>query len=241
MGAQPIERPTPDPTPRAITRPPSPAAASSVVEPAPVRPVQLAHPGVLDRADLADRSERRLPSNYRLVALVLGDRVEAEDATHEAILSAWARAGTLRDPAAFDDWFERILVNVCRDRLRHRRVLRLIDLEAAGSIAAPDEIRSVGTRDTVRAAFARLNPHQGLAVVLRNDQRGGPCCWVVLDPKEPARAWRHAEPYPTPTRQPLDCGHRCAYHGAVRPGKDQTRCSRRGGTRTSTRGARSAC
>jgi RNA polymerase sigma-70 factor (ECF subfamily) len=119
--AQVIERPTPDQTPRAIARSPSPPAASSAVEPVPARPLQLTRPAVFDRAELAERIERRLASSYRLAAIARGDRVDAEDATHEAILSAWARAGTLRDPAAFDAWFDRILVNVCRDRLRHRR------------------------------------------------------------------------------------------------------------------------
>ena len=133
----------------------------------PAGPIRLAGPAVLDRAELADRIERRLASSYRLAALVLGDRAEAEDATHEAILSAWARAGTLRDPAAFDAWFDRILVNACRDRMRHRRVLRIVDLEAAADAPAPDEIRPVATRDDVRVAFARLNPDQKLAVVLR--------------------------------------------------------------------------
>ena len=238
VGAQVIERPTPDRTPRAIARPPSPPAASSVVEPAPARPVQLAHPGGLDRADLADRIERRLPSSYRLAALVLGDRVEAEDATHEAILSAWARAGTLRDPAAFDGWFDRILVNVCCDRLRQCRVLRLVDLEAAGSIAAPDEIRSAGTRDTVRTAFARLNPDQG------SRWSSGMTSAVDL-----LLGGARSEGSPlarggtlNPTRQPLD----------KRPGlsapwcrpairEDLARCSRRGGIRPWTRGGRSAC
>jgi RNA polymerase sigma-70 factor (ECF subfamily) len=32
----------------------------------------------------------------------------------------------LRDPAGFQAWFDRILVNICRDRLRRSRIVRRI-------------------------------------------------------------------------------------------------------------------
>jgi RNA polymerase sigma-70 factor (ECF subfamily) len=57
-----------------------------------------------------------------LAAVILGDPVEAEDATHDAALRAWERWGSLRDPDRFDAWFGRIVVNECRDRLRRRRL-----------------------------------------------------------------------------------------------------------------------
>ncbi len=129
--------------------------------------VRLADDAPFAGAALADRIEARLAASYRLAALVLGDRDEAEDATHEAILSAWSRIGGLRDPAAFDAWFDRILVNVCRDRLRHGRVLPLVDLEAADDAPTPDEFAGVRRRDEIGRAFGRLNPDQKLAVVLR--------------------------------------------------------------------------
>lgn len=131
------------------------------------RPVHVTDDARLAGTALADRIEARLPASYRLAALVLGDRDEAEDATHEAILSAWSRIGTLRDLLAFDAWFDRILVNVCRDRLRHRRILRLVDLEAAADAPAPDEFAGVRRRDEIGRAFGRLNPDQKLAVVMR--------------------------------------------------------------------------
>ena len=113
------------------------------------------------------RLERRLPASYRLAALILGDRSDAEDATHEAVVAAWTRAATLRDPGAFDAWFDRILVNGCRDRLRRGRGLRLVDLEAADDVPSPDRMSSLGERDLVERAFLRLNPDQRVAVVLR--------------------------------------------------------------------------
>ena len=77
-------------------------------------------------ADLVDR--RAIDAAYRYATLILGDRNEAEDATHDAALTAWRRFADLRDPARFDAWFGRILANTCRDRLRaRRRTLHLID------------------------------------------------------------------------------------------------------------------
>ena len=46
----------------------------------------------------------RLDAAYRLAAAVLGDPVEAEDATHDAVVRAWSSFGSLRDPASFDAW-----------------------------------------------------------------------------------------------------------------------------------------
>ena len=62
-----------------------------------------------------------LDRSYRLAAVILGEQEEAEDATHDAAVRAWQRMGTLRDPENFEPWFQRILINVCRTRLRTRR------------------------------------------------------------------------------------------------------------------------
>lgn len=62
-----------------------------------------------------------LDRSYRLAAVILGEQEEAEDATHDAAVRAWQRMGTLRDPEKFEPWFQRILINVCRTRLRTRR------------------------------------------------------------------------------------------------------------------------
>ena len=58
----------------------------------------------------------RLERAYRLASAVLEDDAEAQDAVHDAGLRAWARWSELRDPARFDAWFDRIVVNACRDR-----------------------------------------------------------------------------------------------------------------------------
>ena len=60
-------------------------------------------------AELVDR--RVLDNAYRYATLMLGDRADAEDATHDAALTAWRHLGELRDPAKFEAWFGRIVAD----------------------------------------------------------------------------------------------------------------------------------
>jgi RNA polymerase sigma-70 factor (ECF subfamily) len=81
-----------------------------------------------------------LDRSYRLAGLLMGNAADAEDATQEALLRAWTSLASLRDPAGFQAWFDRILVNVCRDRMRRRGRIQFIDLEGSedrGSTADP--------------------------------------------------------------------------------------------------------
>src|SRR5262249_11714456 len=71
-----------------------------------------------------------LDEAYRRARVLLGNRVGAEDAGHDAAERAWRSWGSLRDEAQFDAWFSRILVNLCRDRLRRRRRVAFIEIAA---------------------------------------------------------------------------------------------------------------
>jgi RNA polymerase sigma-70 factor (ECF subfamily) len=89
-------------------------------------------------------ADRHLDSAYRLASVVLGDPIEAQDAAHDAAhdaaVLAWRRFDTLRDHDRFEQWFCRITLNVCRDRLRHQRrhpVVEVPDLEGI-ELHAPD-------------------------------------------------------------------------------------------------------
>lgn len=126
-----------------------------------------------DRATAFERLvDRGLDGHYRLAAVILGDPTEAEDAVHDAAVTAWRRFASLRDPTSFDAWFGRILVNGCRDRLRARRrrpVIRALpvlgDLDRGLSIG--DASGSVADRDALARAFAALEPEQAIVVALR--------------------------------------------------------------------------
>ena len=116
-------------------------------------------------AGMVDR--HALDVAYRYATLILGDPTEAEDATHDAALTAWSRFSELRDPTRFDAWFGRILVNSCRDRLRVRRRTshEILDNETAGSTT--DSTDAVARRHTLARAIRTLSADHREVVVLR--------------------------------------------------------------------------
>jgi RNA polymerase sigma-70 factor (ECF subfamily) len=123
--------------------------------------------GITRDTAFAALADHHLDRAYRLAAVLLGSELEAQDAVQDAAASAWARFGGLRDRARFDAWFDRILVNGCRDRLRARRRVRLVELDAAPDPAVPDGTSRAGERDALHRALAQLPSDQRLAVALR--------------------------------------------------------------------------
>jgi RNA polymerase sigma-70 factor (ECF subfamily) len=139
----------------------------STSAPEPADAPALAVADVAASRDLRRLAAASLDRSYRLAGLILGDQHEAEDATQDALLRAWRAAGTLRDPAGFDAWFDRILVNVCHDRLRRRGKVRLIALEDAGPAASQrDPFRAVLDRDEVTRALDMLDDDLRIVVLL---------------------------------------------------------------------------
>ena len=114
-------------------------------------------------------SDRCLDDSYRLASVVLRDPVEAEDLVHDAVLISWRKFGALRDPARFDAWFGRIVLNLCRDRLRARGRgrIREAQLGAAMERGRRDDFGSVAQRDALAVAFPKLDPDLQLVVALR--------------------------------------------------------------------------
>ena len=97
-------------------------------------------------------------------------RAEAEDATHDAFVQAWRKWSTLRDPDRFEAWFDRILVNACRDRLRASS--RRADPRHLGRAGAriADPYAATLERDTIEHALASLSPDHRVVVALRYDR-----------------------------------------------------------------------
>jgi RNA polymerase sigma-70 factor, ECF subfamily len=103
---------------------------------------------------------------YRLARAILRDQNEARDATHDAFVQAWRRWGALRDPARFEPWFDRILVNTCRNRLRSQSRLAS-DISAEVALAAGDHVQVTEDRDVIGAALTDLSPDHQIVVALR--------------------------------------------------------------------------
>lgn len=112
-------------------------------------------------------AEGSLDRAFRLAGLILGNEHDAEDATQDALLRAWRSAASLRDPAGFQAWFDRILVNVCRDRLRRRGKVRVLTLDEIGiTPIARDPFRSVLDRDQVLRALGKLDDDLRIVMLL---------------------------------------------------------------------------
>lgn len=106
---------------------------------------------------------QELAGAYRVATLILGDPSEAEDAAQEAFLRSWQRWNRLRDPERAGAWFGRILVNICRDRLRARKTTRVRWRADQPAEAATDP----GEREALLQAIGKLTPDQRIVVVLR--------------------------------------------------------------------------
>lgn len=131
-----------------------------------------------DRTTEREAAFRRLMTDdltrvHRLATALLGSTMEAEDAVHDAAVLAWRGFGSLRDLDRFPVWFDRILVNVCRDQLRSRSRSRVVDLSKY-AIGGADEGPSTPVaalafedRHAVRVALAILPSDQQIVLGLR--------------------------------------------------------------------------
>lgn len=79
----------------------------------------------------------RQESMVRIAYAILGEPADADDALQEALAAIWRGLPSLRDPARFAAWSDRILVNACRLALRRRSRARAGEssLDVEGNLA----------------------------------------------------------------------------------------------------------
>ena len=104
---------------------------------------------------------------YRLAGLLLSNAQEAEDAVQDALVIAWDAFDKLRDGTKFGAWFDRILVNGCRDRLRRRATVRFIPMSADADPPARDPFQALLEREAVLGGMEGLTADERIVVVLR--------------------------------------------------------------------------
>lgn len=122
-------------------------------------------------------------SGLRTATAILQSEADARDAVQEAFIAAWRELPRLRDREQFESWLTRILVNRCRTVLRHRRVVRLREVEAgledardgdddrvrrSVSTQAPSHPERLAESDLIRRAFARLSGDARTLIVLHH-------------------------------------------------------------------------
>jgi RNA polymerase sigma-70 factor (ECF subfamily) len=112
-------------------------------------------------------AERHLERSYRLACAILGNASEAQDATQDAFVQAWRRWSTLRDPGRFEHWFDKILVNICRNRLRRSTRWQTQDISDDLLTVRGDPYDQAVDRDLIGTALKSLSPEHRLVVALR--------------------------------------------------------------------------
>jgi RNA polymerase sigma-70 factor, ECF subfamily len=118
-------------------------------------------------AAFARLADEHLDAAYRLACAILRDPTDAQDATHDAFVQAWQKWSTLRDPDRFQAWFDRILINTCRNRLRRTTRWQMRDISSEVIVASGDEYARTQDRDVIDAALAELSLDHRIVVALR--------------------------------------------------------------------------
>ena len=129
--------------------------------------------------DLVIRAQRGDKEAFGLLAAMIADRFLAvarrilrdidlaEDATQQALLSAWQDLPRLRDPARFEAWSYRLLVHACyAEGRKDRRWAPNLRLLPADEPIAGDDLSSVVDRDQLERGFRRLSIEHRTVVVL---------------------------------------------------------------------------
>jgi len=101
--------------------------------------------------------ERRM---YRVAYTTLRNNADCEDAVQEALLKAWSKLHTLREPAYFETWLIRILINESRQLLRRRGTG---ETELTENIPMPEQ-----EENSLYQAIMRLPEKQRIAVELHH-------------------------------------------------------------------------
>jgi RNA polymerase sigma-70 factor (ECF subfamily) len=107
----------------------------------------------------------------RLAAIayrILRDVARSEEAVQKTLLTAWRELPRLRDPAKFDAWLHRLLVNTCYAESKTARrwagEVRVLHLLPTGE-GADDETERVADRDQLERGFRRLSIEQRAVLV----------------------------------------------------------------------------
>ena len=138
-----------------------------------VDPERVAQARSGDAAAFEALVEARVGSMVRTAMAILGREDEARDAVQDTLVTAWRELASLRDPAAFDAWLTRILVNRCRRGLRTFGLTRMREIPAdqVAEIDLPrtaDVAGAVVDRGALERAFGRLSIDERTILVLHH-------------------------------------------------------------------------
>lgn len=113
--------------------------------------------------------DRHLPALHRIAYRMTGDASEAEDIAQEALLRLWRDAARWQAGlAGAGAWLNRVVVNLCLDRLRKRRFSSDAEVpeRADETPLAPEAMDAERLRAATVAAVGALPDRQRAAIVL---------------------------------------------------------------------------
>jgi RNA polymerase sigma-70 factor (ECF subfamily) len=125
---------------------------------------------LVDVAELRTWLEEGYASSVRTAYLILGNRLDAEDAVQESFLRAWKFRESLSSDSSFKPWLYRVVVNTCNSKLRKEiphRDRRAREDDLAGVAALDDPIGRVGLSNDMMSALRDLPAHLRIVIVLR--------------------------------------------------------------------------
>ena len=110
---------------------------------------------------------------FVVARLILRDDTRAEDATQEALVTAWRSLAGLRDPDRFEAWLHRLLVHACYREARHGRRRGSIEV-SVDPLAMPDSPGAadgdlgldLADRDQLERGSRRLDVDQRTVLVM---------------------------------------------------------------------------
>ena len=117
----------------------------------------------MDQNTFAARTQAIKARLYRTAYLYLGSEADALEAVDEAVYQALRSLKKLREPAFFETWITRILINQCHRELRRRKRLHPDGEEALPESAGPDAYAGLPLREAVN----RLPEELRTVVILR--------------------------------------------------------------------------
>lgn len=131
--------------------------------------------GLVERAQHGDQDAFALLASasvdrcYAIAYRILRDMHAAQDATQQALLSAWRDLPTLRDPERFEAWLYRLVVRASyAEAGRNRRWGSGVRLIPSDTSTAPDSAGAIADRDELDRGFLRLSPEQRAVLVLHH-------------------------------------------------------------------------
>ena len=139
-------------------------------------PAGLAEESAIQRAGHGDHAAFegllavRIDRLFRTACAILGNESDARDAVQDACVSAWLELPRLRDTERFDAWLSRVLVNVCRMRLRHLGRVREIPMQPEHDRPGDpgDDPALHEDTEAVARAFGRLKADDRAILVLHH-------------------------------------------------------------------------